>query len=83
MDNYKKINLEFLQSFTQNDNAQMAKYINMFLTLAPVSINTMKTQHECGDWNNLRTTAIGVYGHRKPERNHSAHRRIRRRSQKP
>ena len=57
MDNYKKINLEFLQSFTQNDNAQMAKYINMFLTPAPVSINTMKTQHECGDWNNLRTTA--------------------------
>ncbi len=57
MDNYKRINLEFLENFTQNDNAKMTKYINMFLTLAPVSIDTMKSQHECGDWNNLKTTA--------------------------
>jgi HPt (histidine-containing phosphotransfer) domain-containing protein len=57
MENNKRINLEFLQNFTNNDNTNLVKYINMFLSLAPVSIATMKSQHECADWNNLRTTA--------------------------
>lgn len=57
MDNYTKINLAFLENFTQSDTAKMAKYINMFLHLAPISIATMKSQHETADWINLRTTA--------------------------
>lgn len=54
---YQMINLTFLENFTKNDTAKMAKYIQMFLNLAPVSIATMKQQHASADWNNLRTTA--------------------------
>lgn len=57
MDNYQKINLEFLHSFTKSDHQKMIKYINMFLQLAPSSISTMKAQFSAGDWNNLKTTA--------------------------
>ncbi len=57
MDNYKRINLSFLENFTKNDSGKMIKYINMFLQLAPPSIQTMKHQFELGDWNNLKTTA--------------------------
>ncbi|HNW00131.1 MAG TPA: Hpt domain-containing protein [Chitinophagales bacterium] len=57
MDAYNRINLAFLESFTNNDKAKMIKYINMFLQLAPASIDTMKQQHAAGDWNNLKTTA--------------------------
>jgi len=54
---YQKINLSFLENFTRNDQAKMVKYINMFLQLAPGSIETMKRQHAAADWVNLRTTA--------------------------
>lgn len=57
MDQYNRINLAFLESFTGNDKAKMIKYINMFLQLAPASIETMKRQHAAGDWINLKTTA--------------------------
>lgn len=57
MSDYQRINLAFLETFTSNDKAKMIKYINMFLTLAPASIDTMKQQHASGDWNNLKTTA--------------------------
>ncbi|MFI5172578.1 MAG: Hpt domain-containing protein [Chitinophagales bacterium] len=57
MENYKRINLSFLENFTKNDTAKMIKYINMFLSLAPSSIETMKQQYMGGDWNNLKTTA--------------------------
>jgi len=57
MEHYNRINLDFLNNFTKSDNAKMAKYINMFLNLAPMSIETMKSQHATADWNNLRTTA--------------------------
>jgi HPt (histidine-containing phosphotransfer) domain-containing protein len=57
MENYTRISLSFLENFTQGDTNKMIKYINMFLNLAPVSIETMKSQHATGDWINLRTTA--------------------------
>ncbi|HMX04699.1 MAG TPA: Hpt domain-containing protein [Ferruginibacter sp.] len=57
MESYNRINLAFLETFTNNDKAKMIKYINMFLQLAPASIETMKQQHAAGDWNNLKTTA--------------------------
>ena len=57
MEQYRRINLAFLETFTSNDKAKMIKYINMFLQLAPASIETMKQQHAVGDWNNLKTTA--------------------------
>ncbi len=57
MEPYQRINLAFLETFTNNDKAKMIKYINMFLQLAPASISTMKQQHAVGDWNNLKTTA--------------------------
>lgn len=57
MDAYNRINLAFLEQFTNNDKAKMIKYINMFLQLAPASIDTMKQQHAAADWNNLKTTA--------------------------
>ena len=57
MENYKRINLSFLENFTKNDTGKMVKYINMFLQLAPSSIETMKHQYATGDWNNLKTTA--------------------------
>ncbi len=57
MDQYNRINLSFLETFTANAKGKMIKYINMFLQLAPASIATMKQQHAAGDWNNLKTTA--------------------------
>ncbi len=54
---HQMINLAFLENFTKNDTSKMVKYINMFLQLAPVSIQTMKQQHAAADWTNLRTTA--------------------------
>ena len=57
MENYKRINLAFLENFTKNDTGKMIRYINMFLQLAPTSIQTMKEQHANQDWNNLKTTA--------------------------
>ena len=57
MDQYRRINLAFLETFTNHDKAKMIKYINMFLQLAPASIDTMKQQHATADWNNLKTTA--------------------------
>jgi HPt (histidine-containing phosphotransfer) domain-containing protein len=57
MADYQRINLAFLETFTNNDKAKMIKYINMFLSLAPASIDTMKQQHATADWNNLKTTA--------------------------
>ena len=54
---YQMINLAFLENFTKNDMSKMVKYINMFLQLAPASIETMKQQHAAADWVNLRTTA--------------------------
>jgi len=57
MENYTRINMAFLETFTNKDAGKMKKYINMFLQLAPAAIATMHTQHSTADWNNLKTTA--------------------------
>lgn len=57
MSEYKVINLEFLSSFTQNNDAKMVRYIGMFLDLAPKAINQMKEQLANKDFVQLKTTA--------------------------
>lgn len=57
MEDYKRIHLTFLESFTGKDHPKMVKYITMFLQSAPQSLQSMKDLHARGEWNSLRTAA--------------------------
>ena len=49
--------LTFLKDFSKGDPERMKKYMQMFINLAPASIEKIKTNHQAGDWPALRTTA--------------------------
>jgi len=53
----QQIDLSFLKTFTSNDAAKMAKYINMFLKAAEPSIQQMRDQVGQSDWSALKTTS--------------------------
>jgi HPt (histidine-containing phosphotransfer) domain-containing protein len=51
------IDLTFLQSFTGGSKDKMAKYINIFLHMAPGQLTLMKEHLDAGNYDGLRGTA--------------------------
>ena len=49
--------LSFLRTFTSNDATKISKYVNMFLNMAPNSLQQLKDQLGASDWKAMRTTA--------------------------
>ena len=60
--------LHYLRSLTGNENDKMAKYIRMFLTGAPISIQQMDLYSLSKDWSGVKQTAhalkpqLGYFG---------------------
>lgn len=50
-------NLTFLKSFTSGNPEKMAKYINMFLQLAPGILTNMETHLQNKEWPQLKSVA--------------------------
>jgi HPt (histidine-containing phosphotransfer) domain-containing protein len=50
-------NLTFLKSFTGGNNEKMAKYINMFLQLAPGIVANMDLHLQNSEWSLLKSVA--------------------------
>ncbi len=65
--------LSYLRSLTGGANDKMIKYIRMFLTGAPTSIQQMELYTMSKDWSGLRQTAhalkpqLGYFGAKGPE----------------
>ncbi len=65
--------LSYLRSLTGGAPDKMAKYIRMFLTGAPISIQQMDLYHMSKDWSGLRQTAhalkpqLGYFGAKNSE----------------
>jgi len=65
--------LTYLRSLTGGANDKMSKYIRMFLTGAPISIQQMEMYSLNGDWTGLRQTAhalkpqLGYFGAKSSE----------------
>lgn len=57
MNNYSKINTDFLKSFTNNNPEKIKKYVRLFLNTAPEAILLMKQYHTSSEWAQLKTTA--------------------------
>ena len=53
----KVTDLTFLRDFSKGDPERMKKYIQMFVNLAPTSLEKIRTTHEAQDWPALRTAA--------------------------
>jgi len=60
--------LSYLKSLTGNDSTKMAKYIRMFLTGAPISLQQMELYTLSKDWSGVKQTAhslkpqLGYFG---------------------
>jgi HPt (histidine-containing phosphotransfer) domain-containing protein len=57
MTNAPTIDLTFLQSFTGGSKEKMAKYIGIFLQMAPGQLDLMKQHLTAGNYDGLRGTA--------------------------
>lgn len=57
MSDTPNIDLTFLQSFTGGSKDKMAKYINIFLQMAPGQLTLMKSHLDAGNYDLLRGTA--------------------------
>lgn len=68
MDSTPLTDLTYLRSLTGGANDKMSKYIRMFLTGAPISIQQMEMYSLSRDWSGLRQTAhalkpqLGYFG---------------------
>ncbi len=51
------LDMAFLEKFTKNDPAKMAKYINIFLKNAPSQLESLNEHLEAHNWNQLRASA--------------------------
>ncbi len=51
------IDLTFLQTFTGGNKEKMAKYIGIFVQMAPGQLEAMKTQLGAGNYDSVRGTA--------------------------
>ena len=54
------ISLDFLKSFTSNDQKKVNKYIGMFLQLAPSQIELLNKAFQNQDWDSLRASAHAI-----------------------
>jgi HPt (histidine-containing phosphotransfer) domain-containing protein len=65
--------LSYLRSLTGNQTDKIAKYIRMFLTGAPISINQLELYALSKDWNGVKETAhslkpqVGYFGAKNTE----------------
>ncbi|MDX2003599.1 MAG: Hpt domain-containing protein [Chitinophagales bacterium] len=50
-------NLDFLKSFTGNDNEKVKKYVNMFLSKAPEQLDALKKHTEAKNWEEVKIIA--------------------------
>ncbi|MFM7078254.1 MAG: Hpt domain-containing protein [Bacteroidota bacterium] len=52
--------LTFIKSFTSGDAAKIKKYVGMFLSMAPGSLEQMEKQLAESDWKSMKTTSHSI-----------------------